>query len=171
MPARTDSFDLKRLGLSSGEGRSMDLLVPLESLHFAGQEYSPDHEARARLDVSRTTANGFALRLRFGVKLHGPCQRCLEDADVEIAVDAREIEQPDSDDDELTSPYVEGNDLNLRAWGRDALVLVLPTQIVCGEDCRGLCPICGANLNEDPSHEHEPAPDPRWAKLSELKLD
>ena len=171
MPARADSFDLKRLGLASGEGRSAELAVPVEPLHFAGQEYSPGSHVDARLDVSRTTGNGFALRLRFAVRLHGPCQRCLDDADADVNVDAREIEQPGSDDDELTSPYVEGDDLDLRAWARDALVLALPTQIVCDEKCRGLCVVCGANLNEDPSHGHEAPPDPRWAKLSELKLD
>ena len=122
----------------------------MEPLRFAGQEYSPGGEVDVRLDVSRTTGNGFALRLRFAVELHGPCQRCLEDAGADIEVDAREIEQPDGDDDELTSPYVEGDELDLRAWARDALALALPTQIVCGEDCRGLCVVCGANLNEDP---------------------
>ncbi len=54
---------------------------------------------------------------------------------------------------------------------RDALALALPAQIVCRPDCLGLCSVCGANLNDDPEHAHERAPDPRWAKLSELKLD
>jgi len=171
VPARTDSFDLSRLGLSSGEGRSLDLAVPMEPLYFAAQEYSPGDDAQVSLEVSRTTGSGFALRLRFEVGLHGPCQRCLEDADAEVAVDAREIEQPGSGDDELTSPYVDGEELDLRSWARDALALALPAQIACSEECRGLCAVCGANLNEDPSHEHERPPDPRWAKLSELKLD
>jgi uncharacterized protein len=96
--------------------------------------------------------------------------RCLEDADELLAIDAREIDQPGEDDD-LRSPYLEGDALDLKAWGRDALALALPTQIVCREDCLGLCPECGQNLNEDPGHGHDPAPDPRWAKLSELKLD
>jgi uncharacterized protein len=60
----------------------------------------------------------------------------------------------------------------VHSWARDALVLELPTQIVCSEDCKGLCAICGENLNHAaPDHAHEAAPDPRWAKLSELKLD
>ena len=171
MPLRTDSFDLSRLGLSSGEGRSLDLSVPMEPLYFASQEYSPGRDADVRLEVSRTTGNGFALRLRFEVGLHGPCQRCLEDADVEVAVDAREIEQPGSGHDDLTSPYVDGEELDLRGWARDALALELPTQIACSEECRGLCATCGANLNDDPAHEHERPPDPRWAKLSDLKLN
>jgi len=171
VPARADSFDLNRLGLSSGEGRCLELVVPMEPLHFAGEDYSPGGDVDVRLDVSRTTGNGYALRLRFPVALHGPCQRCLEDADADVEVDAREIEQPGSGDDELTSPYVDGHELDLRVWARDALALALPTQIACSEECRGLCTICGANLNEHPSHEHERPPDPRWAKLSELKLD
>ena len=59
----------------------------------------------------------------------------------------------------------------MRAWARDALALALPTQIVCREDCAGLCSVCGENLNRVPEHEHEREPDPRWAALRELKLD
>jgi uncharacterized protein len=173
MPQRTDLFDLARLGLTSGEGRRLDLAVAVEPLQFGGQEYavSPD-PVEARVDVSRTTANGWALRLRFTAALDGPCMRCLEPAHREIAVDAREVHQAGADDLELVSPYVSADaELDLAAWARDALVLALPAQITCRPDCAGLCPRCGANLNEDPDHAHEREADPRWAKLSELKLD
>jgi uncharacterized protein len=97
--------------------------------------------------------------------------RCLERACTELEIDAREVDQPDDEADELRSPYLHHDELDLRAWTRDALALALPTQIVCRDDCRGLCPVCGVGLNADPGHGHEPEPDPRWAKLSELKLD
>ncbi len=158
--------------LSAGEAASVDLNVPVDPLDFGGQTYTAgDGEVETRLDVSRTTGAGFALRLRFGLRLSGPCMRCLEDAGAPVAVDAREVHQPAEDDENLVSEYLDESDLDLRSWVREALVLALPVQIVCGEDCRGLCPICGANLNEDPEHGHEREPDPRWAKLSELKLD
>jgi uncharacterized protein len=164
-----DSFDIGTLGLSSGEGRSIDVEVPVEELSFGGQTYSAGGHADARLDVSHTTT-GHALRLRFGVRLHGPCTRCLEDANAEVEVDSREIDQPGGDE-ELRSPYLTDGELDLRSWARDALALALPTQIVCTEECRGLCSICGANLNLDPGHEHAPEPDARWSKLAELKFD
>ncbi len=158
--------------LSAGEAASVDLNVPVDPLDFGGQTYTAgDGEVETRLDVSRTTGAGFALRLRFGLRLSGPCMRCLEDAGAPVAVDAREVHQPAEDDENMVSEYLDENDLDLRSWVREALVLALPVQIVCGEECRGLCPICGANLNEDPEHGHEREPDPRWAKLSELKLD
>jgi len=169
MAQRVDSLDIGTLGLSSGEAQSLDVEVPVEELSFGGQTYGAGGYADARLDVSHTTT-GHALRLRFDVTLHGPCTRCLEDANALVEVDAREIDQPGGDD-ELRSPYVEENVVDLRSWARDALALALPTRILCTEGCRGLCPICGANINEDPEHGHEPEPDPRWAKLSELKFD
>jgi uncharacterized protein len=86
-------------------------------------------------------------------------------------VDAREVSQPGAGE-ELESPYVDGGVLELRAWARDALALALPAQMLCRADCRGLCPVCGVSLNEaEPDHHHESPPDPRWAKLSELKFE
>jgi uncharacterized protein len=171
MAALTDSFDLGRLQLHSGEGRRVDLDVRIEPLELAGETYSADDgRASVRLDVSRMTS-GYALRLRYATHLRGPCMRCLERADRAFEVDAREVDHPGGGD-ELSSPYVEGDELDVQAWARDALALALPTKITCTDECRGLCAICGQNLNEaDPEHRHEQAPDPRWAKLGELRLE
>jgi uncharacterized protein len=100
--------------------------------------------------------------------------RCLRDTGaggLEIEVDAREIDQPGGGD-ELSSPYVAGEELDLAAWARDAYALALPAQVLCREDCEGLCPVCGADLADaGPEHSHEAEPDPRWAKLRELRLE
>ena len=62
--------------------------------------------------------------------------------------------------------------LDLSGWAHDAFALAVPAKILCREDCAGLCPICAADLNDPPAdHGHEAEPDPRWAKLRELKLD
>ena len=59
----------------------------------------------------------------------------------------------------------------LRQWS-NAVALAAPSQMLCREGCLGLCPECGADLNAaGPEHAHEAAPDPRWAKLSELRFD
>ena len=171
MASRTDVFDLGRLQLSSGSGRSVDLQVKLDTFEFGGQEYQvADDLVPIRLDATRTVA-GYALRLRFEAEIDGPCMRCLEAAAPMVDVDDRQIDQP-GDDEELHSEYVEGDELDVHAWSRDALALALPTQIVCAEECRGLCPVCGENLNQaDPDHAHEEPPNPRWAKLSELRFE
>jgi uncharacterized protein len=171
MGQRTEIFDIGKLMLSSGEGRRVDLEVPVEGFDFGGQRYAVTGEqVDALLDVSHTTS-GYSLRLRFDAALEGPCMRCLEGADHRVEVDSREVDQPGGGE-ELSSPYLDEGELDVKSWARDALALALPTQIVCRPDCLGLCAICGENLNEaGPEHAHEREPDPRWAALRELKLD
>ncbi len=173
MPARADSFDLAALNLRSGEARRLELEVALGDFTFGSDRYvSRPASVPVVLDLSRMVGNGWSLRLRFAAQLAGPCMRCLEAAEPTFEVDAREFEQSGGEpDDELSSPYVHGSELELQAWARDAFVLAMPAQVLCREECAGLCPRCGANLNDEPGHEHEPEIDPRWSKLGELKFD
>jgi uncharacterized protein len=172
MPQRTDTLELGRLGLSSGQGRQLDLHVGMDAFHYGGEPYEVRPELiPVRLDVSRTAGSGWALRLRFSASLEGPCMRCLEPASPSFEVDSREVHQARASE-ELTSPYIDADDaLDLAAWARDALALELPAQLTCRVDCAGLCGQCGENLNERPDHHHEAEPSARWAKLSELKFD
>lgn len=166
-------IDLARLSLAHGEGARLDLPVRLDSLELGGQTYaSTADELRTRIDVSRPS-NGHAFRLRFPLRVEGPCVRCLEDAAVEIEVDAREVDQSDTDDEELRSPYVVEDKLDLGRWAHDAAILALPARILCRPDCAGLCPVCGEPLNDanPEDHKHDTGSDPRWSKLKELKLD
>lgn len=172
MSLRTDTFDLRGLHLSSGAGRRLELHVAIEPFDFGGERYAVEPSVvEVQLDVSATTNDGYALRLRFAATLQGPCMRCLEPASPTFAIEAREVSQPGGGE-ELSSPYVTGGALNLHDWVRDALALALPAQILCRADCAGLCPECGADLNTaGDEHRHAREPDPRWAKLSELKFD
>jgi uncharacterized protein len=171
MPARTDTFDLGALKLAAGEARRMELETRLGPFELGESSYAvTPNPIPVILDISRMTGQGYALRLRLSAALEGPCMRCLEPAAPRIDVDAREVDAPGGGE-ELDSPYVEGEVLDVRQWANDAFVLAMPALVVCREDCAGLCAECGANLNEDPEHAHERPPDPRWAKLRELKLD
>lgn len=173
MTPASNIVDLARLSLAHGEGRRLELPVRLEPLYLAGQTYPVVPETvTARLDVSRPS-NGYAFRLRFPLRIEGPCMRCLEGAAMEAEVDAREVFQENTEDEELTSPYASEDELDLGRWAHDAAVLAIPAQFLCRPDCAGLCPVCGESLNDaDPAdHEHDSGEDPRWAKLKELKLE
>jgi uncharacterized protein len=165
--------NLDRLALASGEGRRLDVPVRPDRLSFGGQDYGPaPAEVQARLDISRTTG-GYAFRLRFPLRLDGPCVRCLDPAGVSLEIDAREVDQPGTGDEDLSSPYVVEGDLDVSRWARDAIVLGMPVQVLCREDCAGLCPVCGESLNDasPEAHQHGGGGDPRWAKLRELQSD
>lgn len=164
-------FALRRLRLRSGEEQRDAVEIELEPFELGGQQYLPvPPEVEAELTVVQATS-GLDLRLRFAVRLHGPCMRCLEDAALDIDVDAREYHAADApaDEEELRSEYVVDDQVELSAWARDAIALALPDQILHVPECRGLCTICGKNLNREPHEHDEEARDPRWSALEELK--
>jgi uncharacterized protein len=173
MAQRADTLDLHSLELPPGGGTRVDAEVVVAPVKLGGQEYAVGSgTVEARIDISRTIS-GYAFRLRFDAPLEGPCMRCLTDARLVVEVDTREVEQPGETED-LHTPYLDDEGgLELRGWVRDALLLSLPVRLLCREECRGLCSVCGADLNSaDPEeHRHEGGGDPRWAKLNELKLE
>jgi len=171
--APTTILDLSRLSLTHGEGKRLELPVALEPFELGGQTYLAKPSApTVRLEVSRPSG-GFAFRLRFVAHVEGPCMRCLEPAGLDLEVEAREVDQASSEDEELHSPYVEDDELDLGRWAHDAAMLTLPNRVLCRPDCAGLCPVCGESLNDaDPeAHRHDGGRDPRWAALDDLRLD
>lgn len=172
MAPLTHLYDLASLRLRPGQGRRLDLRVPLEGMTLGGQEYAAvPSEVPVVLEVSRMAGPGYALRIIFQAALSGPCMRCLKDASPVLEIDAREVDVPGGEGD-LESPYVQQDTLDLASWARDAFVLAVPVAVLCREDCKGLCPVCAADLGEaGPDHSHQSEPDPRWAKLRELKLE
>ncbi len=125
MAAGYHSVDLSRFALRPGEGRKLELDVDPGELDLGGQRYVIRGDTvSARLDLSRTAA-GYAVRMRFVAHVDGPCMRCLDDADVAVEVDAREVDQPRTADEELTSPYIIDDELDLARWAHDALALAL----------------------------------------------
>jgi DUF177 domain-containing protein len=164
------TFNLRQVKLRSGEQFRDEVDVQLSPLVLGGQEYLPVPAlVPAELTVTRATT-GSVLELAFRVRLHGPCFRCLADTVLELAIHAREYQATNpGGDEELRSPYVSHDVLDLSGWARDAVALELPDKILHDPECAGLCPVCGKDLNLEP-HEHEDAePDPRWAALDALR--
>ena len=164
------SFNLRTVKLRSGEEFRDAIELELAPLEYGGQRYIPVPEkVPAELAVSRAST-GTVFQLRFAARLHGPCYRCLGDAVLDVPANAREYQatRPD-DDDELRTPYLADENLDLEAWARDAIALELPEQILCRPDCRGLCPVCGKDLNVEPHEHEEERVDPRWSALAELR--
>ncbi len=164
------SFNLRTVKLRSGEEFRDAIELELAPLEYGGQRYIPVPEkVPAELAVSRAST-GTVFQLRFAARLHGPCYRCLGDAVLDVPANAREYQATrPGDDDELRTPYLADENLDLEAWARDAIALELPEQILCRPDCRGLCPVCGKDLNVEPHEHEEERVDPRWSALAELR--
>jgi uncharacterized protein len=116
----------------------------------------------------------------------GECVRCLEPVERELDAEFQEMfSYPDADtrtarrdeagadaedgDTDADAPVLEDDLFDLEPVLRDAVVLALPMQPVCRDDCPGLCSTCGARLADDPDHHHE-VTDIRWAALQDLDI-
>jgi uncharacterized protein len=164
------SFNLRQAKLRPGEEFRDEIELELEPFELGGERYLPvPDRVPAELAITRATT-GTVFDLRFTTRLHGPCYRCLEDAVLEVPIVAREYQATNPDgSDELRTPYLVDDNLDLVAWSRDAVALALPDKILCRAECAGLCPTCGKDLNKEPHTHEEVATDSRWAALERLR--
>ena len=181
-------LDTRELGRRPGSLRRARLTAPapadlgIEVLRVP--EGSPvDFELRLEAVMEGVLVTGQAQ-----ADLEGECVRCLGEIHDKVVADFQELFVYE-DSDTATGPHglpgpasgagsgvgdddvnrLEGDLLDLEPVLRDAVVLTLPFQPLCRDDCPGLCAECGARLADDPGHQHEEPVDPRWAALQDLR--
>lgn len=125
------------------KGTSLDIDLRLESLH-----------------------DGILVSGEVQTTADGECVRCLTDVSIPVEVEFQELFAYSLD--EAFDYTVQDDHVDLEPVVRDAVVLSLPFQPVCQDDCPGLCPECGVRLLDNPGHEHDAPVDPRWAALAGL---
>ena len=99
------------------------------------------------------------------VALVGECTRCLRPISDSMEIDIQELFYYPGNEPDDEAARNEGELIDLEPVLRDAVVLDLPFAPLCTEDCLGICPVCGADLNDDPDHGHDDEVDPRWGDL------
>jgi len=119
------------------------------------------------------------LRGHLDAGLELQCARCLEPVSQQVAREFDLLYRPlgaDAGRDELSVTvaeaeigYYQGDGILLEDVLREQVLLALPLKVTCREDCKGLCPHCGKNLNEEQCSCSIPAQDPRWEALKEVR--
>ncbi len=167
-------IDLAQLRLEPGVERLLDMSVTLPEIRIGGVAYAgPAVPAIARVAITRLTS-GLLMRLRLSSTIMGPCHRCLEGAAVPVSIDVSEYQadrpEPGAEAEEVCD-YLAGGDLDVATWAVDAIVLAIPLKILCRQDCAGLCPSCGVDLNQATCACPAPERDDRWGPLRGLISD
>ena len=169
-------LDTRELGRRPGAERTVRLTAPAPAdlgIEVLGVPEGSPVAFELRLEA---VVEGVLVTGQAHAELTGECVRCLDEIHRGIEADLCELyvyddlERRDvageSEDGETSR--MEGDLIDLEPLLRDAIVLALPFQPTCTEDCPGLCVECGARLADDPGHSHESAVDPRWAALQRL---
>ena len=124
--------------------------------------------------VLESVVDGILVRGTLSTVIEAECGRCLEDMRQDVASEVVELFRDPAEidpDDELEAGYeIRDAQIDLDVLVRDALAPALPYSPVCDEDCKGLCPTCGTNLNEASCDCTDTSTDARWAALEALRL-
>ncbi|MDT9593903.1 YceD family protein [Nocardioides zeae] len=168
-------LDTRELGRRPGSQHQVSTTVPAPAelgIEVLGVPEGAPVEIDLRLEA---VMEGVLVTGTAHAVLVGECVRCLEEIDDEMSADFQELfvyDDGNADaeaDEELDVRRLVDDLVDLEPMLRDAVVLALPFQPLCSEDCPGLCTECGARLADDPEHGHGEPIDPRWAGLAELK--
>ena len=162
-PYTVDVYDLMHRPGEMRE-RTLDIVVPEE---FGNAMIAVKKGSELQVDLRMESLHdGILVSADIDGTAAGECGRCLIDIEQDVQVEIQELFAYSSD--EAFEYEVHEDTIDLEPVIRDAVVLSLPFQPVCQEDCLGLCPQCGVRLLDNPGHEHENPVDPRWAALGSL---
>jgi uncharacterized protein len=133
----------------------------------------PEHHGKHKLIKDIRLNGGLSTRLEI------PCARCLDPVTQDVQRDFDLLYRPrgaDAGHEELPVSsteaeigYYEGEGLLLEDVLREQVLLAVPLKAICRQDCKGLCPHCGANLNATQCSCAEPVEDPRWLALKDIR--
>jgi uncharacterized protein len=122
---------------------------------------------KGAIRLSRTS-RGVLVQGELLASIAASCHRCLDDVDYQLTLELEELfVHPPEADAEFVLP--ETGVLDLAPLLREEVILASPMHILCKEDCAGLCPQCGANLNHEPCQCQDAAVDPRLSALRMLR--
>lgn len=171
--------------------------IELDRLEETGDRfahrYEPEElvlgEEHARLTeppevTGRVSRSGHEVRLRGRIRARAQvdCDRCLKSVETPVEAefdvgyvpeeDYRASEAAELQEEDLSLSVFDGATIDVDELVREQLLLALPSRALCTEECKGLCPTCGADLNSDASCGCEAKEvDPRWAGLKALRSD
>ncbi len=166
-------------GLARGESRDVTLEIPADAPLWEDSGIRFGEPVRLDLQVTSTGTGQVLVRGTARTRTLGECRRCLEAVERELEMELALVWAPpdpifgdeDGSDDAYRTLPEGAMDLDVGEAVREELILAAPLWNVCRETCRGICPECGADRNEQECHCAREEVDPRWSALKGLETD
>ena len=161
----------------NGSVKEVDAEFEEDTFSYDGSDYGFISKSPVHMRFSKLSQKSIRFRVQFNCVLSAECSRCLEpvelpfeiDTELELVTDGEGGACTGDDDEKLS--YVEGYELDVDGFIREELMLGLPLQVLCSEDCKGLCPVCGTNLNKGECGCDRAVLDPRMSAIRDLFPD
>ena len=158
----------------TSEGRQTSMEAPLEMTSFESRQGCFEITEKSPVNLTFTNIGKEKARVEGKVRLvfRTSCDRCLEEVllplelKLERIAASPEVSTEDEEMDDLS--FMEGYYLNVETFVYNEIIGNWPAKILCKEDCRGLCPVCGQNLNVRDCGCDTFVPDPRMAVIQDI---
>ncbi len=151
-----------------GERRDESLDAVLDGLRVLGSKVPEGAPVHLELHL-QSVNTGVVVKGTTAAPWVGECRRCLRPVEATLSAPILEIYEPDPTEGE-TQP-LQGDHIDVEPVAREAVLLELPLAPLCRHDCAGLCPECGADLNQGACGCAVDQSDPRWAALDDLRFE
>lgn len=156
----------------TAEGRVMTKEIPLEmtSVTNGSETFRIVQKSPVRLTFANIGEGKAQVGGNCSLQFAAVCDRCLADVPVilDLTFDTTVCSPEEVAEDEDSRKFMEGYQLDVEALVRDEIIVNWPVKILCKEDCKGVCPVCGQNLNERECGCDTFVPDPRMAAIKDI---
>lgn len=150
-----------------------DLTSEMETVHIGGKQFFIDEISPIHLKVEYTGEKRIRISGNVSLKVRIPCDRCLEDVltelDLEIEKNVNLSVDCDADEDDSDEAnYIDGYHLDVEQLLYNEILVGWPMKVLCSEDCKGICSVCGQNLNQGSCDCEDTGLDPRMSVIRDL---
>ena len=160
----------------SQENRTQEMEVPLELTHFKrakGEQYKLVEKSPVQLTIEHEKDQVLKITGQCSVTATAACARCLApvrvaiDLDFEHRVDVMHLDE-DEDESEMINCITEEKCLDVDRLVHNEILIHWPLRVLCKEDCKGICTVCGQDLNKGQCSCNQESLDPRMAAFREI---
>ena len=162
-PLRVNTVEFQR---RPGLDRELDITVAFSTFGVEDDRVLPDAPVHVRMKLESLN-DGLTVAGTITTDWHGSCRRCAIDVGGQLVADVEERYQ-----ERVTDPDAfefDGTQLDLEPMVREVILLEAPSTPLCREDCQGLCPTCGIDLNTATCNCEAAPVDLRWDALDQLR--
>ena len=162
-------------GILSHEGEVKKLETPVEMNIFSSRlgDYTITDKKDIMLSFTNVGNKCIALKSELEVVVAIPCDRCLTEISKQIRVSSeRELnfgeESPDAEETLADMPFIDGTSFDVEKYVYSEILENFPMKVLCKEDCKGICNVCGMNLNLGTCECDRQVVDPRMSKIRDI---
>lgn len=166
-------INISELLSTTAKSESYSIPIEMEHIQINGRTYEITHKAPAALTITNTGERKISIEGHMDVVVDIPCDRCLSPVPTKFSLDMkREIDMNQSDEDRIRdldeTCYMSHSSLDVDLLVYNEILLHFPMKILCKDDCRGICPKCGQNLNEGECGCDRESLDPRMSAIRDI---